>query len=159
MRKIKHLSTILMVFALLLVVGTVYAATSGQFTFNGTVTLNPPVSEDIVKLDIIPIDGTMIVVDDGQKAIINVTIDTPGSVSIPFKVENTGDLPAVITKISTDNDDEIVILGDYEDLLEIGAIEVGEITPLTYLEIIIVGDVVEEETVCEFTITMDYEAE
>ena len=166
----RQLTSLLLVFALLLTSGVVYAALNGMLTFSGTAELLPPPPP--VRLDIIPAEdpeqtvlgstGTMTVAADGQSADIAVVLAAPGeSITLSFKVENVGEMDALIKAITTTNDnDEIVISGDYVDL-EGQTVEVDETFPLSPVDITIEwptgGEWAEDAGTCEFTIILNYE--
>ena len=146
----KHLSTFLIIFALMLVTGIVYAIGAGQLIFSGDVTLHPIIEPPPVELKIVPANdtstspngssGTMTVASDGKSADITIEFTGPGeALTFSFRVENTGDAAAVILEpiITTNDYDSIIsISGDYVDL-EGMQIDVGETVPLTPVDIII----------------------
>ena len=165
----KRLSSLLVIFAIVLIAGVVYAAATGQLVFNGMVTLN---AGQNVELIIVPDDdpdptakgstGSMTVSSDGQSADIEVNLIEPGeSVTLSFQVENTGDLPALINAITTTNTNaEIVISGDYTEI-EGETVDIGETFPLFPVDITVTwpgsGDAETDAGTYSFTIELDYE--
>ena len=105
-RNIKKLKTMAIIFALMLVIGTVYAMTIGAIAFNGNVEVFIPNGLDIF----VNLDGTK--QDDGNSwAEISRIDDTTFEVkarfvdwetgfSFPFDIENRGNLDIVITDVA-----------------------------------------------------------
>ena len=162
----KHLFALMLGLAVLLLVGFVYAAITGTLIFNGNVTLGADLELTIVPTTATATTsggstGTMTLID-GQNAEIDVNLTEPGeSVTLSFKVENTGSLDALINGITTANTNtEFVISGDYTDL-DNEVVAVGTFFPLTEVDITvtwpITGDANTDAGDYTFTITINYE--
>jgi len=129
MKRNKSLTTLALIFALVLIVGVVYAAASGVLTFNGTANLaNLGPTDYDVKLEIVDVvepdtlpngsTGTMVISSDGQTATIECDLKEPGDeLEFKFKVENTGDDKALMTVVPITVDNPAVAFdGTYLDL-------------------------------------------
>ncbi|MCL2054741.1 MAG: CalY family protein [Oscillospiraceae bacterium] len=118
----KKLTTILLVFALVLVVGGVYAAATGVLSFEGVANLNEsPVDNDLL-LELYENDitvnsndgstGTMEISADRQTAHFTVDLLAPGSeVFFSFDVRNTGTLDAFLYDFNYNSETHSQILG------------------------------------------------
>lgn len=139
-RKNRKLYTLLLLFALTLIAGIVYAATSGVLTFGGTVNFGDTVELAIVDLtDSGPTDAnSTIKVNkiDNQTVEFTVSLAAPGDeVSMSFFVENIGTLPATVKDydLTFDGSDDLdglpfVIGGDFTDVID-EVIAVGDTYP------------------------------
>ena len=174
LRRKKRLSTLAIIFALLLVTSVVYAIGSGALIFDGSVTLVP-----VGELKIAPISGTVgdpagshgtiTVTPDGKEATIEGTLVAPGeSLEFDFVIENVSAVDYIITDIddevnapaSLQGDNPFVLGGDFGDL-EGETVPAGESIPQlpAFLEVKWEEDVNDSASgEFTFTVTLDYEA-
>jgi hypothetical protein len=166
----RKLTTLGLVFALMLIAGVVYAAVSGTLTFNGTVILGG----GEFGLKIVELDGSHLITNgeievdvaaDGQSATFTVTLEGPGDYAdIWFEIQNTGSLdfdvasvggvPISVTASGTGDTDAIITgltfpaMGDtiYAGTAEdaVFSVEWDDAYP-------------DEADVYTFTVTLDYE--
>jgi hypothetical protein len=161
LKKQRFLSTLTLVFALMLTVSAVYAATSGSLTFNGSATFGTE-----LELRIVPITymvglpnlsrGTMQVSTDGQIATIEATIINPGeTVEFIFYLHNTGAVDARIESITETSDFPVILSGNYTSLQTV-VVAVGNMTP--EYRIVVGWDANHSNAKGEFsfTVTMNY---
>jgi len=129
----KRLVSVALVCAIMFVVGAVYAAANGTLLFDGKATLTPNEVELVIRtwddsatgtndyMEDSLTDGsagTMTVSADGQTATIEVGLVAPGdTLTFEFWVENTKTTDAEITAVNVTNDTEILLGGDYADIL------------------------------------------
>ena len=163
----KRIFSLMLIFALVLITGTAYAALNGALNFNGTATLGVNVDLSFVAVnDSDSTDnassGTMTFAPDGQSATIEATLSEPGeSLTFSFRVENTCDLPVEITSYNITNDPEIEIGGTFEDLIG-EVITAGDTDALPFPAKITVtwpdeaGAADNDGKDCTFTITLNY---
>ena len=165
-RNRKYLFPLMLGLAVIILMGFVYAAITGTLIFNGNVALGAD-----LELTIVPTTasastsggstGTMTLID-GQNAQVDVNLTEPGeSITLSFKVENTGSLDALINGITTTNtNSEFVISGDYTDL-DNEVVAVGTFFPLTEVDITVTwpssGNANTDAGNYTFTITINYE--
>ena len=149
--KNKKMLAVLLVFALVLIVGGVYAALSGVLSFEGEANLGdvaPPDENLLLELyeNNIPMDasdpesgGTMTISEDRQTAYFTVDLSEPGSeVIFSFDVRNTGTLDAHLYEFNYNSDthpniaDIIEFTGTYVEMEDEVVLVGGEIPNLTF---------------------------
>jgi len=170
----RKLAALGLVFALMLIAGTVYAALSGTLTFDGTVILSGGDVE--LTIEYYPEESSVsgygdieLISNDGQTATFTVTLKEPGEYAyVPFDIRNTGSLDAEITAVNlsggvtavdpTGNDPDAVILTESFPSLgtQDALIDVGDYKTY-YFEIEWDEDYSSETGEYTFTVTLDYE--
>ena len=163
----KHLTAMLVVFAVVMVATAVYAAVGGALDIGISVTLAPNVRLEIVPyadFDILPngSTGSMTVAPDGQTATITANLLEPGDeIFFAFGVENTGSGDAEITAVNLaqtvgPSNNAVVFTGSYQSAS--GIVPFGdEVGPF---DIYIRWDpaVANADGDYEFTISLAYDA-
>ena len=175
----KQLTVIVIVFAIVLIAGVVYAALTGTLTFTGTTTLyssselelqfveasetSTSTNGSVATLSLEPVDG----IPNQRARIEAVFVAEDDAVEFEFKVKNFGTAPAVITYIPMLDPDvwNIVIVGGTFRNLENKVIQPGDtITNNGHPFTISIqmhgaqGEEIEPGKAYEFEIGMEYEA-